>query len=207
MIFEQETYDLLPLFSTPVLVSKEIFKDNHKIFKYLPKVKMKKSVSNSMSVDTQLFKTDPFRKLRDYCTRWVNYYAYEVMKIDPNQAQIYITQSWVNRTVKKEGHHDHHHHNSIISGVYYFNDSNTDLVFLSNPQHEILEINRSGYHLYNATSHNIKPQVGRLILFPSSLRHRTETSEENVNRWSLSFNTFIKGNLGSKDNLTELCLT
>ena len=69
MIFEQETYDLLPLFSTPVLVSKEIFKDNHKIFKYLPKVKMKKSVSNSMSVDTQLFNTDPFRKLRDYCTR------------------------------------------------------------------------------------------------------------------------------------------
>ena len=53
MIFEQETYDILPLFSTPVLVSKEIFKDNHKIFKYLPEVKMKKSGSNSMSVDTQ----------------------------------------------------------------------------------------------------------------------------------------------------------
>ena len=207
MIFEQETYDILPLFSTPVLVSKEIFEDNHKIFRYLPKVKMKKSVSNSMSVNTQLFKTDPFKNLRDYCTRWVNYYAYEVMKIDYNQAQIYITQSWVNRSVKTEGHHDHYHHNSIISGVYYFNDSNTDLVLLSNPQHEILEINRSGYNLYNSTSYNIKPQAGRLILFPSSLRHRTETSEENVNRWSLSFNTFIKGNLGSEDNLTELCLT
>ena len=208
MIYEQETFDILPLFSTPVLVVKEIFEDNHILFKHLPKVKMKRSVSNSISTNKQLFKTDTmFKNLRDYCTKWVNFYAHEVMKIDQKQSQIYFTQSCAYSSAKTEKHHLHHHPNSIISGVYYFNDSNTDLVFVVGQHPQTLEINRSGYHLYNATSHNVKPQAGRLVLFPSTLQHRTEICKEDVKRWSLSFNTFIKGNLGVEDDVTELCLT
>ena len=45
MIYKQETYDILPLFSTPVLMVKDLFKGNDKLLKYLPDLDMKKKRS------------------------------------------------------------------------------------------------------------------------------------------------------------------
>ena len=52
--------------------------------------------------------------------------------------------------------------------------------------------------LFN-TNHNM------LILFPSWLEHGVEQNEKaTTNRISLAFNIFVKGTLGSRDQLTEL---
>ena len=210
MIYKQETYDILPLFSTPVLMVKDLFKGNDKLLKYLPDLDMKKNDHNSISIDKNLFLNNPmFKDLRDHCSLWVKFYADEIMKIDSKQAQIYLTQSWANSTAKSEKHHSHHHPNSIISGVYYFNNTDTNIVFLSGADalnKTPLEINRYGYHLYNGTSYTIKPESGRLLLFPSTLHHRVETSKDEILRWSLSFNTFVKGELGKSDQVTKLWL-
>ena len=129
MIYKQETYDILPLFSSPVLMVKDLFKGNDKLLKYLPDLDMKKNDHNSTSIDKNLFLNNPmFKDLRDHCSLWVKFYADEIMKIDDKQAQIYLTQSWVNSTAKSEKHHSHHHPNSIISGVYYFNNTDTNIV-------------------------------------------------------------------------------
>ena len=48
--------------------------------------------------------------------------------------------------------------------------------------------------------------VGNFIIFPSTLHHRVETSKDEILRWSLSFNTFVKGELGKSDQVTKLWL-
>jgi len=41
----------------------------------------------------------------------------------------------------------------------------------------------------------IKPEKGKLLLFPSTLFHETEILQETMIRYSISFNTFISGHL------------
>ena len=45
-----------------------------------------------------------------------------------------------------------------------------------------------------------------LILFPSTISHSVNPNNSDKERVSLSFNTFIKGYVGTKKRLTELKL-
>ena len=57
------------------------------------------------------------------------------------------------------------------------------------------------YGLYYAIKNNY------LILFPSWLTHSVKPNKEaTIDRISLAFNTFVKGNLGKRENLNHLIL-
>ena len=47
---------------------------------------------------------------------------------------------------------------------------------------------------------------GELILFPSNLQHSVPANQSDEDRISLSFNTWIKGDIGDKEKLTYLPL-
>lgn len=47
---------------------------------------------------------------------------------------------------------------------------------------------------------------GMIIIFPSNLKHSVDKVKEDKTRISLSFNSFVKGSLGDKENLTEVKL-
>jgi hypothetical protein len=47
---------------------------------------------------------------------------------------------------------------------------------------------------------------GELLLFPSDLTHDVPTVTGDVERISISFNTFLVGKIGSNENLTELII-
>ena len=47
----------------------------------------------------------------------------------------------------------------------------------------------------------------QLVLFPSWLEHSVPKNKKaSADRISISFNTFVRGNLGKRDTLTELIL-
>ena len=48
--------------------------------------------------------------------------------------------------------------------------------------------------------------TGALVMFPSELQHMVEQKQGRNLRTSLSFNTFIKGDIGVNGELTELRL-
>ena len=52
----------------------------------------------------------------------------------------------------------------------------------------------------NAAQVYFKNENGKLFLFPSTLMHSVAKNKSDVERISLSFNTFIKGQLGSAQN-------
>mgnify|MGYP001162412443 FL=1 len=116
-----------------------------------------------------------------------------------------ITQSWINLSGKGNFHPEHQHPNSIISGVWYpFIDE--DL-----PPIKFKKFKTSHFHLkkhtntrFNSDFCLIPLNPGDLILFPSDLIHQVPVNESDKKRISLSFNTWVTGNMGEDSDLTYL---
>ncbi len=103
-----------------------------------------------------------------------------------------IKQSWCNFGDQNSFQHYHIHGDSDISGVYYYQTSGDDgdIVF-RNPS----LVNRFHKLTYNIdNSVNYKPEVGKIILFPSFLEHAVYSNNTSHQRISVSFNISLDYN-------------
>jgi len=203
MIFENEKFFVIPLFSTPVFKVKEKFVMTNDLKNTLKKVKMIDNTFNLMSEDQNiLLNNKNFKSLKNYIKKWLDFYTKEILKI--KDINFYITQSWLNKTRKDEQHHKHRHTNSLISGVFHFEDNKSDIVFHRSNDIFNLEFNYNEYNLYNSGTYKFATESNTLILFPSGLFHSVESNISNEDRHSLSFNTFVKGEIGKYNELNIL---
>ena len=62
------------------------------------------------------------------------------------------------------------------------------------------------YNVLNSRTWTMPNKKNHLILFPSTISHSVNPNNSDKERVSLSFNTFIKGYVGTKKRLTELKL-
>lgn len=123
-----------------------------------------------------------------------------------------ITGCWGNKTQKLQAHHIHHHFNSFLSGVYYPQDSETEIVFRTKnmwfEKFEQFKICKMSTNLGNDNfqgnfeTSRFKPEKGSLLIFPSHLQHKVATITDNSTRYSIAFNIFISGKIG--DNTTTI---
>lgn len=107
------------------------------------------------------------------------------------QAELSITQSWINWNHPNERHHRHRHANSIISGTLYLGTgSSTAIRFYDSaaPQQH-WDLWRS---LYTDTHRDVKVQQGTLLMWFSMIEHEVLPDTSTDRRTSLSFNTWIK---------------
>ena len=119
----------------------------------------------------------------------------------------YITQSWSNYTDKGQYHHKHAHPNSIISGVFYPQaNKETDRIYFYKDGYERIKIPTENWNHWNSESWWFDVGAGDLIIFPSNLTHMVQTKQGDGTRISISFNTFVKGYIGSDESLTGLHL-
>ena len=128
-----------------------------------------------------------------------------------NQYQLYcekltISQCWFNHAPAGSGlgHPLHRHPMSYVSAVYYltegaktaFDDPCTPRVYDS------LELNRhKEMEAEWGICETIDAEPGKLIIFPSWLRHFSGRQIDDFDRWTISFNAFPDGksNLGPWD--------
>ena len=61
-------------------------------------------------------------------------------------------------------------------------------------------------NIFNSDTWWYPAKVGTLLLFPSHLEHSVPELEAEKDRYSLSFNTFFKGELGLSEERTQLIL-
>jgi uncharacterized protein (TIGR02466 family) len=119
----------------------------------------------------------------------------------------YITQSWANYTEPGQYHHKHAHPNSIISGVFYPQaDRELDKIYFYKDGYERIKLPAAEYNPHNSESWWYETGTGDLIIFPSHLTHMVQTKQGDGTRISISFNTFVKGYIGSDESLTGLHL-
>jgi uncharacterized protein (TIGR02466 family) len=119
-----------------------------------------------------------------------------VMCIENN---IFPTISWLNKNPNNTDHFRHFHVNSIISGVFYMTDEPAPIEFFSekNMMYTPLKLYPSEINEYNSTRFETRVQKKHLILFPSYIDHAVKKNVCKHDRISLSFNTWIEGNIGT----------
>ena len=160
---------------------------------------------NMTSENIQILNEPAFENLKEVITMEANKFMRDVLSYRFDS--VFITSSWVNINPPGTNHHTHIHPNSIVSGTYYLQTKEGcgDLV-LSKPQKEIIPALREDIPLdnFSTSSWPISPFDNLLVMFPSNVTHFVTHNESDENRISLSFNTFVRGEMGSNPALTYL---
>ena len=173
------------------------------------KKKTKKNAGNSRTNDNYVLEHKALKNLKkDIQTKVMDYFDKVVCT---NNITPYITQSWINYTESDQFHHRHSHPNSLVSGIFYISaDKKVDSVtfykgYLDHTKLNI-KLDITKYNTFNSSSCTFPVETGNILLFRSSLEHGVKKKKGNNIRISLSFNIFIKGTVGNKEDLTELIL-
>ena len=191
-----------PLFSIPVLVTKEYYNFNEEEYLFLTNQKNKENVDNYISTSTSVLEHAQLKKLNNWIKDIINFYMYEVMKF--KDVDCFITESWVNFTHENQRHHMHSHPNSFVSGILFLTDGDAQVNFVRNTEFFNLAPNVKEFTILNSKKWQYPTDKGKLILFPSSLVHEVEPQKTNKTRVTLSFNTWLKGELGDKESSNYL---
>jgi uncharacterized protein (TIGR02466 family) len=196
---------IIDLFPTPLYViniDEPLINQQKNYLLNLPKIQ---NMGNLRSKSGYIFEHPLFDGLKKTIDEHIKNF---VNTLYPNtNIDVYITQSWANYTEPNQWHHKHCHPNSFISGVFYVNAiENEDMIKFYRTLPFIFEIEHDQPNNYNSWDVNINIKSGDLILFPSNFEHNVPPTLSKETRISISFNTFIRGNLGREDSSTALYL-
>ena len=165
---------------------------------------MRPNMGNTTSAERFILRKEELSGLRFFIQKSINTY-FEAIIAPSKEASLYITQSWVNYSEPGQWHHSHEHPNSILSGVFYVqSDDEKDRIYFENNSYQQIQFPTEKYNLYNSKTWWIEAKQGRLVIFPSSLRHSVSAVTADKKRVSLSFNTFANGMIGAEESLTLL---
>lgn len=196
---------IMDLFPTPLYINNidaPLINQQKDYLLNLPKIL---NTGNLRSESGYIFEYPLFAELKKTINEHIKEY---VNIVYPNtNIDVYITQSWANYTEPNQYHHKHSHPNSFISGVFYVNAiKNEDMIKFYKDLPPIYQINHNQPNNYNSGDVAILVETGDLVLFPSNFQHNVPPTTSKETRISISFNTFIRGNLGDETASTALYL-
>ena len=168
-------------------------------------------LGNLRSDNSYIF-DNKLKKIKEFCDQHIKIYVKEI--INPKkELDFYITQSWLNVTKPGERHNVHSHTNSIISAAFYIQTDVGQTINCYDPNRRIKQTN--AVDIERSRTNNIwcgegicfEVKKNMLMLFPSWLEHGVQPNKQQTKDViSISFNTFVKGNLGQRKNLNQLIL-
>ena len=191
-------------FSTPIWASKidNYEKINQEMLKYIidlqndnPDGVLKSNFKGWHSKDFNMKDEQPINFVKSIKNK-INK-ALNDMGWDLANQSVKIKSVWAIINEKDAWNQKHHHSNSDLSAAYYVSahDNCGDIVFYDPrpaPVHNH-PISKSPNYL-NATVNSIKPEPGRLVLFPSYLEHSVNPNLSNKKRVVISFNLSLEKN-------------
>lgn len=189
------------LFSSPVVKVKYL-KSFDEEFSYIKNLIYEESRNrdNQITLEKYILNKSELSNIKDYINNSIQNY---ITNIYNSLDQLRITQSWVNKNLIGKSHHLHNHPNSILSGVFYFQCENSHINFHNTIQ-KTFQLRVSQLNNFNCPISQISVSSGDLLLFPSDLLHSVPPNTSSKERISLSFNTFVNGNLGHENLLNEV---
>lgn len=202
------TFDVKPLFAEPTFVMNIADAIMPKQVKFIQSLKMNTNQVNQISDELYLFARPEMKSIAEAVQQALDTYTSEVMGI---AQRLEVTQSWALMNPPGVGMHGHTHSNSMISGSLYYTDMPDppgNMIFERfNTYRQIeLAIDPRKQNIYNAPRNAIVPKKGDVVLFSSSLQHYVEVNNAKTNRYSIAFNTFVRGTIGSFRDVSELKL-
>ena len=169
---------------------------------------MVQNQSNFISENLYIFEEPELASIKEAVQDALDLYASEVLGIPQ---RLYVTQSWSLINHQNVGMHGHSHSNSFVSGSLYYTDLPTpvsSMIFDKHRSYQQLQLvpDREKQNIYNTPLNIVTPEKHEVILFSSGLQHLVEPNEASEPRYSIAFNTFVKGKLGSYRDVSELRL-
>ena len=204
----EEGYDVQPLFSEPIFRVDIGHAISPEQVDYIKRLKMVQNQVNLISENLYIFEEPPLKSIKKAVEEALYTYARDVMGISQ---KLYVTQSWSLVNYPNVGMHGHSHSNSIVSGSLYYTDMpspSSRMIFNRHTGYQQLELHpeKGRRNLYNTPMGVVTPKKGEVILFSSRLTHLVETNTAATPRYSVAFNSFIKGKLGDYRDVSELVL-
>ena len=196
--------DIVNIFPTPIGLVDIEYQFTSKQKEFFLNVDRENNIGNQGSVNRNILDEKILEGFKYEITKKLNIYFKKIYVPEKN-VSLRITQSWLNYTEMGGFHHTHHHRNSFISGVYYIQTTENDKIMFFSDIKNIFSIDPQEYNIWNSEIYWMPCKEKSLILFPSSLNHSVEPVEKGL-RISLSFNTFLVGELGDKLKSNELIL-
>jgi|SRR5210317_79347 len=191
---------VFPLFSTPIFQSE--IKVDSSIKEQLINEKFKLiDVENNGEYSEDFFVLKKYQSLKTQIDIAVDRYVHNILQIS-KKITFNLQNSWITKQTPNSQGLSHCHSNSIISGVLYLKtpDNSGRIVFVKHENQPtvappFLSIPFDEYNLYNSNSWYVEPKEDMILLFPSHIFHGIDKNKSTENRYSLSFNYFIKGTL------------
>jgi len=165
----------------------------------------RKNSGNQIGTNTYVLDHPALKNLRDEIWSVCNNFFQDVYKPLPS-VELYITQSWLNKTKQGEYHHTHTHGNSIISGSLYIQTVDQDSITYHKTQQNQINIDATEFNQFNSKSWWYPVHAGDISVFPSTVMHGVDVVESPGTRITLAFNTFVRGQLTVDGTLNELTI-
>lgn len=201
-----EYFEVLPLFSSPVGIidiTNDLSELNRIISDY-DFVRTNQVGSKDTYVTTTLKILDNFPYTEDVLIGYFNSYKNNVLRLEDTNFR--LTTSWGTKTDPKGFSQFHKHKNCVYSGILYFEDvedGKLEFCFDNLPE-QILLNKPSEWNVYNSKSWFITPRKNMIVFFPSYLSHRVTVNESSKPRYSLAFNMFPEGFIGTGDSSIDI---
>jgi len=195
------------LFIIPVIELCERYRFNNEEMEHIKTQTIILNKHNYVSEKSYILNHEKMKNIKTFIEKGIKYYTEEILCPSNKDVELYITESWCNYTTKGQSHHRHNHSNGIISGVLYIDvDKDNDKIHFYNKTYDRIDIpvDENKFNNYNSTAWWLPVENGKLILFNSSLEHSVEEIKSNHIRVSISFNTFIKGEIGTHTTFLKL---
>jgi uncharacterized protein (TIGR02466 family) len=192
------------IFPTPVWIETIENGVSSEALDYFLNLEQSSNIGNTKSANSSVLESPVLSSLKSEFERAVQQFT-EAVYAPSSEIYPYITQSWVNYTQPGQFHHSHKHPNSFISGIFYIQvSSEEDKIFFNKDNDGFFSIPTENFNLFNSSAWHFPVKNNQLLIFPSNLSHSVKHTTSTETRISLSFNTFLKGNLGDRDGLTFL---
>jgi hypothetical protein len=186
-------HNVLPLFSSPVYTS-------YIDITPLPNFNSIEWISDTnrdYSKSNRILEESAWSSIKNQILKHIEQYFYRILMAN-STIEIAITSSWLNKNNIGQVHQRHTHPNSILSGVLFFDFHDTGIVFVDTKYQQVL-YEKTEFNIFNSQEWTVKPEPGLLLLWPSYLAHEVGTI--NSTRYSLSFNTWIYGDINNSHNM------
>jgi uncharacterized protein (TIGR02466 family) len=199
--------DVFQLFPTPIIACNvEIEKKERSFLIEQYPVNVTANTGNLISKDLNILNNPEVQELNKKLLFLVNN-AFTHIHNPLYGCNLYITQSWLNFTGKDQYHPRHTHPNSFFSAVLYLQTTEDDCIDFyrpDDPASHNYEIHTSNPGPFNSKLWRIPVKDNLLLVFPSTLPHSVSNVTHNTLRVSLSFNTYLKGEISSPHILNHL---
>ena len=200
------------LFSTPVVsfeIGREFTKEEFDtVLSYSDKTRPG-LMGNRTTVGENILDNSNLSDIRKFVDESLDWYVKNIQR-PKDEFEIYLTQSFVNLISNGQGHYPHTHPNSYLSGVLYIqaNQENDAITFLGEPCacSKFLSLPTEDFNVFNSHRWSMPVWTGRLLIFPSHLPHQVNLVSNDYERVSLAFNTFIRGEIGMREEYSHLTL-